>query len=270
MSSYNINLSNIFYTGKFDHVNQSTDAEGTDSHNVPMISNKYNSSPSIYWKNNADSQTEFDLFDNPGLTGSMPKLPMFRINWGTFNPTIISKRTHQIMDINKVGAYGDKHHICEKTLPDGTIILIHEFSKLEKCQPQWLNLQKYMVQAANELGLTLIYSDMCRTVKQSDKSRAEKGDHVAPGGKSPHNYGVAADIVLLKDGVEIPNNSPLRKEFADRVSVLSGGKIAWGGNPKYYHTLYKKERHHFELRDWNKKSSPNFCKTPDRLIKRYT
>ena len=82
--------------------------------------------------------------------------------------------------------------------------------------------------------------------------------------------GAAADIVLLQDGVELPKDSPLRKEFADRVSVLSGGKIAWGGDPEYYHTLYNKERHHFELRVWNKKSSPNFCKTSDRLITRYT
>lgn len=279
--AFRINFSKIFF-GK-DSVKESP-SEGTErtasKRNVYRMS-PYINAPSLYWNNDIDEKLSFNC---DTYSCSIPKefqyTPFKLLDKKDFadlydkyvkNKT---KSTLQITDINKVGEYGEKNKISEKTLPDGTVILTHSFSRLEKCQPEWLDLQKYMVQAANELGLTLVYSDVCRTVAQSNKSRAAKGTHVAKGKDSPHNYGVAADIILLKDGKRINekpkgNEPDLQAQFADRVSELSGGKIAWGGDKEYYPNLYKKERHHFELRDWNVKGNENFCKTPDRLIKTY-
>lgn len=152
--------------------------------------------------------------------------------------------------------YKKEYGLTEKTLPNDLKVQACRWSKFDKCQPEWLDLQKYMLQAAEELGLTLVYSDVTRTVEESNKGRAKKGNLVAKGGESPHNYGVAADIVLFKDGKAIGATSDLQKQFANRVKELSGNKIAWGGDWKK-----KGESHHFELKGWREK-----YKKPEYLV----
>lgn len=141
-----------------------------------------------------------------------------------------------------------KWGVTQQTLPDGTKILGCRWTKFSKSQPEWLGKQKYMQQAAKELGLTIVYSDMERTVAASNAGRAKKGSLVARGGQSPHNYGVAADIVLYKNGKAIGVDSALQTQFAQRVKELSGGTITWGGDWNK-----KGERHHFELTGWQQK-----------------
>lgn len=141
-----------------------------------------------------------------------------------------------------VKAYG-----VRETEIDGHKVYACRWSDFSNSQPEWLDLQKYMIEAAEELGLTLVYSDMDRSVSASDAARRKKGDIVAPGGKSPHNYGTAVDICLFKDGIAVSAKSALFRQFAELAKAKSGNRIEWGGEWRK-----KDEEHHFELRDWEK------------------
>lgn len=59
-------------------------------------------------------------------------------------------------------------------LSNGIQVLGTRCTRFGKCQPEWIDLQKYFVQAANEMGLTLVYGDVERTVAQSNAGRAKK------------------------------------------------------------------------------------------------
>lgn len=169
--------------------------------------------------------------------------PISSTSTASNEPTSKKKSVPKTLD-----EYRERYGMKEKTLPNGLKANACGWSRFSKCQPEWLGLQKYMLQAAEELGLTLVYSDVERTVAESDAGRAKKGDIVCKGGDSPHNYGVAADIVLFKDGKAVSSASSLQEQFANEVRRLSGNRIEWGGE-----WTKKGERHHFELRDWESK-----------------
>ena len=141
---------------------------------------------------------------------------------------------------------------------NGKQINVLSTSCFNQATKEWKDLQSCLIEAAEELGLTLVYSDVCRSKKASDAARAVKGNAVAEGGKSPHNYGVGADIMLFdKNGNAIPVGRAGYKKFADLVKAKSGGKITWGGDWSGTRTVYKKtintcdaEAHHFELKGW--------------------
>ena len=115
------------------------------------------------------------------------------------------------------------------------------------------------MQAADEMGLTLVYSCVERTVAESDALRAQATDKrtVAPGGSSTHNFGIAADIRLYnKKGERIPIESPLYAEFANKVKRLSNNAIEWGGD---WPDIGNDERWHFNIRYRNKYQK---CRVP--------
>ena len=130
---------------------------------------------------------------------------------------------------------------------NGSKVYVCNWTSFSKSQPEWLGMQKYMLEAAEELGLTLIYSDMDRSVSASNAARAVKGNIVAEGGKSPHNYGTACDICLFKDGKPVSAKSDLFRQFANLAKQKSNNQIVWGGDWNK-----KDEEHHFELRNWKK------------------
>ena len=138
-----------------------------------------------------------------------------------------------------------KYGVSEKTMPNGTKVLACRWSKFDKCQPEWIEQQKYLLQAANEHGFTILYGDVTRTVAESNAGRAKKGSLVCKGGESPHNYGVAVDIVCYKNGKAVSVDSAEYASFARRAVELSGNKIEWGGEWRK-----KGERHHFNMRNW--------------------
>lgn len=141
-----------------------------------------------------------------------------------------------------------KQNGVKKISINGSDVYACRWSNFTKSKKEWLDLQKYMIESAEELGLTLVYSDMDRTVAASNAGRAKKGNLVAKGGQSPHNYGVAADICLFKKGKALNPNSPEFEEFANLVKQKSDNCIAWGGD-----WTKKGERHHFELQGWRDK-----------------
>ncbi len=145
------------------------------------------------------------------------------------------------IDPKDVQQYG----VTEKTMPNGTKVLACRWSRFDKCRPEWIEQQQYLLQAAKEHGFTLLYSDVTRTVAESDAGRAKKGNLVCKGGESPHNYGVAVDIVCYKNGKAVSVESAEYKAFAQRAVQLSNNKIEWGGEWRK-----KGEKHHFNIRNW--------------------
>lgn len=158
---------------------------------------------------------------------------------------------------------GNVEHKCFKnapagtklqTLPNGQKVLTDGNCRLKGCHPDWANMQKYMMQAADELGYTLVYNDVARTVSESNQlySNATDKRTVAKGGTSAHNYGIAADIRLYKDGKFIsPKNDKDNAygKFAEKVKTLSKNEIEWGGDWK---DIGYAERHHFNIRNRKK------------------
>lgn len=162
-----------------------------------------------------------------------------------------------VMSINNVPEkFRNKYGVTEKILPDGTKVLACKWSRFNKCQKEWIELQQPMLRAAKELGLTLVYSDVERTVAESNAGRAKKGNLVCKGGQSPHNYGVAADITLFKDNKPVSVNSNIQTEYAQLVKKYSNSRIEWGGDWRK-----KGERHHFNIRGWESK-----YKSPSNLV----
>ena len=162
------------------------------------------------------------------------------------NRKLESSSAVSMMNINDISAADrQRYGVTEKTLPDGTTVFACRWSKFEQCQPEWLRQQQYILQAAEESGFTVLYSDVERTVAASNAGRARKGALVCKGGESPHNYGTAADLVVYKNGRSVNVNSAEYTAFARRAIELSGGKIECGINWRK-----QGERHHFELRNW--------------------
>ncbi len=132
-------------------------------------------------------------------------------------------------------------------LPDGTKVLTFNYTKLDQMQEEFVAKIPEFQRIASEMGFTFVISDGSRSVAESNAARARKGNFVAKGGSSPHNYGVAIDIALYKDGKAVSGNQ--FKEFANRVKHETG--VTWGGDWGSYGQKY--ETQHFELANWKSK-----------------
>lgn len=162
-------------------------------------------------------------------------------------PTVSEKEFARSTCMPKIETFQRDNGVKEITLDNGLKINATIYTKLKGVQSEWLDQLKYMQQAADELGLVLVFGELSRTVEISNTGNQNKGSVVAKGGSSPHNYGVAADILLFDkaSGKTINKISTIQEKFANRVKELSSGKIAWGGDWNK-----PNEEHHFELADW--------------------
>lgn len=136
--------------------------------------------------------------------------------------------------------------VTVRTLPDGTEVLTFKYTNVKDMQPEMRDKIAIFNEVAAEKGYTFVMSDGFRSIEESNRARAQKGNMVAPGGQSPHNYGSAFDCGVYKDG-----GQPLKREewtnFAREVQQRSGN-ITWGGD--FANKPY--EVWHFELSDWKK------------------
>lgn len=184
------------------------------------------------------------------LTGS--KKTSFNQSMYTYNPDkdFLANFTRTSgVNINNIRpGFVKEYGVRKVKLADGREVLACRWSKFDKIKPEWNNALKCFEQAAADLGCDLVYSDMTRTVAESNAARAKKGKSVAKGGQSPHNYGVGTDFVLFKDGKELGQFTNLYKKVIDRAIALSNNKIESG-----IYWRKKGERHHIELRDWETK-----------------
>ncbi|MCM1265089.1 MAG: M15 family metallopeptidase [Candidatus Gastranaerophilales bacterium] len=142
-------------------------------------------------------------------------------------------------------------------LPDGTEVLTFNYTKVDQMQPEMVEKIKEFQRIADEMGMTFVISDGTRSVAESNAARARKGTFVAAGGKSPHNYGVAIDIALYKDGKMVGGSE--YTEYANRVKAEA--HVDWGGDWGSYGKKY--ETQHFQLASWKR------YKTSDNLIERH-
>lgn len=123
-------------------------------------------------------------------------------------------------------------------------------NKIDTLDERIRPLAKALIDECSKLGITIAITSGRRTIQQQNmlyaQGRTMKGKIVtnAKGGSSPHNFGLAFDVVpLLKNGV--PNwNAPL--ETWDCIGQQGKALgLTWGGDFKSL-----KDRPHFELPIW--------------------
>ncbi|MCH2044282.1 MAG: M15 family metallopeptidase [Saprospiraceae bacterium] len=112
--------------------------------------------------------------------------------------------------------------------------------------------------AYNELGIKLRVTSALRTIAEQDALYAKGGVTQARGGQSYHNYGLAIDVVEIKNGQPIWSNPNWGKIAA--IGKRFG--FAWGGDWKKFI-----DKPHFEI---NKGSVQDLCrKHYPELAKKY-
>ena len=139
-----------------------------------------------------------------------------------------------------------RDQIVVKTLADGTEVLTFKYTNTKGLNPEMQEKIDVFNEVAAEMGYTFVMSDGYRSIEESNRARAKKGNLVAPGGKSPHNYGAAFDCGVYKDGGKQLSRAEWT-EFTREVQRRSDN-IKWGGDFKSKSC----EVWHFELTDWKK------------------
>ena len=134
-----------------------------------------------------------------------------------------------------------------KTLPNGTQVLTLGYTNYKGLRPEIQDQVALFNEVAAEKGYTFIMSDGFRSIAESNAARARKGNMVAPGGKSPHNYGAAFDCGVYKAGGQGLSRAEW-EDFSSEIKKRSNNQIAWGGDFK----SKSYEVWHFELPDWKK------------------
>lgn len=105
--------------------------------------------------------------------------------------------------------------------------------------------KEFIIRAEKELGIKLRVTSALRTWKEQNElyaqGRTKTGKIVtnAKGGQSLHNFGLALDVVEIKNGKAIWKNPNWNKIAALGKSI----GFAWGGNFKSI-----KDKPHFEMR----------------------
>ena len=122
---------------------------------------------------------------------------------------------------------------------------IHSDRRIAKLHPEIQAMAKeFIIRADRELGIKLRVASGLRTFKEQqdlyDKGRSKPGKIVtnAKPGDSFHNYGLAIDVVEIKDGKAIWKN-PRWQQIADLAKSIG---FKWGGDWKSF-----KDRPHFEF-----------------------
>lgn len=217
----------------------------------------FNNSTSLFANNNVN-------YFNGCWGGALPQVSMWNVmpqitNNGT--PTSKANKSKKI-----VGHRNIAHDCCKnppagtikKTLPNGQEVLAFSNCNTEQCNEDWADLQEYLMQAADDMGLTLVYVSLARTNAEQQTLYNQNPTYTAKPGTSAHNYGIASDIALYdKNGHKIDPHSETMAEFARKVKKLSSD-IEWGGD---WANIGDGERHHFNIKNRKK------YQTEDNLVK---
>lgn len=133
-----------------------------------------------------------------------------------------------------------------------------------KVKPEFHDALLKLEAYALSKGYIIVRSEGERTCAQSDAGRKAKGNFVAPGGKSPHNYGVGADLQIfnIKTGKICSFHSKYDNEITADIRRYAQEEcgLKWGGE---WDEDY--ESHHFEIRGWETK-----YKKPTNLVEKIT
>lgn len=111
--------------------------------------------------------------------------------------------------------------------------------------PDILEFEKRLVTKMRKQGVPLFAHCIWRTPEQQDAAFV-LGHSRAVAGESPHNFGMAADIVHGTKAWNLPPKSwDLLGHIGKEISVQSGIAITWGGDFK---SLW--DPAHWELKEW--------------------
>lgn len=110
--------------------------------------------------------------------------------------------------------------------------------------PDILEFEKRLVTRMRKQGVPLFC--LCLWRGEGDQTAAYvRGNSKAKWGQSPHNYGMAVDIIHGVRGYDIDTKSwALLGHIGKEISVQSGIAITWGGDWKFYDPA------HWELAQW--------------------
>ena len=131
---------------------------------------------------------------------------------------------------------------------------IHTNRRIESLHPSIIGkVKEFIIRAEKELGIKLRITAALRTWKeQSDlyaKGRTAPGKIVtwAKAGQSYHNYGLAIDVVEIKDGKALWNNPNWEKigKLGESIGFTWGGR--WTGKTDKPHFEMNFGKHHSQL-----------------------
>ena len=131
---------------------------------------------------------------------------------------------------------------------------IHTNRRIETLHPSIIGkVKEFIIRAEKELGIKLRITAGLRTWKeQADlyaKGRTAPGKVVtwAKAGQSYHNYGLAFDVVEIKDGKALWNNPNWEKigRLGESIGFVWGGR--WKGKTDKPHFEMAFGKHHSEL-----------------------
>lgn len=120
--------------------------------------------------------------------------------------------------------------------------------------PDILAFEKLMIKACAKMGIPMFAHNMVRDAAHQNRLYVE-GRTQAMAGESPHNFGMAVDIVHSTRAWDLTHDQwkvvgHLGKECARQANL----RIAWGGDWKFYDPA------HWEIADWRLRSAERQAK----------
>lgn len=110
--------------------------------------------------------------------------------------------------------------------------------------PDILEFEKRFMKRARKIGIPLFAHCVMRTSDEQNRLYI-KGVSKARAGQSPHNYGLAVDIVHCTKAWDLSRKQwDLLGHIGKEVAAQLGVKIVWGGDWDFYDPA------HWELRNW--------------------
>jgi len=131
---------------------------------------------------------------------------------------------------------------------------IHTNRRIDTLHPNIIaKVKEFIVRAEKELGIKLRVTAALRTWAEQEKlyaqGRSLPGKKVtwAKAGQSYHNYGLAIDVVEIKDGKALWNNPNWEKigQLGESIGFTWGGR--WTGKTDKPHFEMAFGKHHSEL-----------------------
>ena len=132
-------------------------------------------------------------------------------------------------------------YIAEEIVP-GYYVQKGKYLNTKDLKPYMKEAIVKMDKKAKELGYTLVIIDGFRSHATQAAAKKRKPKLCAPAGKSAHEYGVAVDVALFKNGKQVGDIKRQVPEFGRYAQSLG---LEWGAN---WRTKY--EPWHFNFNNW--------------------
>ncbi len=126
-------------------------------------------------------------------------------------------------------------------------------AELNKLHPKIRDVFKnFVYEVENTLGYHVKITSSYRSTEEQRVLNAQNGNN-ANAGFSYHNYGMAIDINLQKEGVYIKKNSPKFQWISTGILNISEKyKLVWGGNfSTYYDPVHFDARNYYDIKILN-------------------